>query len=150
MVQLLIFKEKLSRLVGNSPAGNIDKRFKVVQKKIFQIQNLRDYKGQDKQRGHSSAHTLAACECLRRLGARQAGAVRRAPPNYPEIIPIIQRCPWGCCAWRNYPSAQIISPANQAGRGRPKPFLRYFSPFYYFLLQGNCLVFHCTITPFDH
>ena len=32
MVQLLIFKEKLSRLVGNSPAGNIDKRFEVVQR----------------------------------------------------------------------------------------------------------------------
>ena len=115
--------------------------------KIFEIQKLRDYKGQNKQGGNSSAHTLAACECLRRLGARQAGAVRRAPPNYPEIIPIIQRCPWGCCAWRNYPSAQIISPANQAGRGRPKPFLRYFSPFYYFLLQSNCLVFHCTNAP---
>ena len=41
MVQLLIFKEKLSCLVGNSPAGNIDKRFDVVLKRWKDISDTK-------------------------------------------------------------------------------------------------------------
>ena len=41
MVQLLIFKEKLSRLVGNSPAGNIDKRFDIVLKRCKDISDTK-------------------------------------------------------------------------------------------------------------
>ena len=60
------------------------------------------------------AHTLAACECLRRLGARQAGAVlRRAAPNYHEIIPIIQVVRW-CRELSECREREMISLANQA------------------------------------
>ena len=41
MVQLLIFKEKLSCLAGNSPAGNIDKRFDVVLKRWKDISDTK-------------------------------------------------------------------------------------------------------------
>ena len=41
MVQLLIFKEKLSCLVGNSPAGNIDKRFEIVLKRWKNISDTK-------------------------------------------------------------------------------------------------------------
>ena len=60
------------------------------------------------------AHTLAACECLRRLGARQAGAVlRRAAPNYHEIIPIIQVVRW-CRELSECREREMRSLANQA------------------------------------
>ena len=51
MVQLLIFKEKLSRLVGNSPAGNIDKRFEVVQKRWKDISDTKIIKDKTSREG---------------------------------------------------------------------------------------------------